>query len=194
MMGMDGSAPVTRKLPSQHLGPFESRQVEMQSALNSVGLKSFNGSINLSASFTGKVGDLVLATGSVDQTGTYVFEVEPEAVGTFRSKDANYWGVANGNDTMFTLWNPTNAAQDVLVTFHYGDGSGQYKLPVHLAAQASTMIDMAMLIAESKTDSDGHVRWRLHHLLRRKQFRHKPQSDTVPSRRNHALQFHRSRL
>ncbi len=157
MMGMDGSAPVTRNLPPQHLGPFEARQVDMQTALNSSGLKGFNGSINLSTSFTGKAGDLVLATGSVDQTGSYVFEVEPESVGNFRSKNANYWGVANGNDTMFTLWNPTGSAQDILVTFYYGDGSGKYDLPVHLGPQASTMIDMAMLIAENKPDSDGNV-------------------------------------
>ncbi len=70
MKDMNGSAPVSRNLPAQHLGPFEARQVDMQAALNSAGLKSFNGSINLSTSFTGKAGDLVLATGSVDQTGS----------------------------------------------------------------------------------------------------------------------------
>ncbi len=129
----------------------------MQTALNSLGLKSFNGSINLSTSFTGKAGDVVLATGSVDQTGTYVFEVEPQGVGASRSKFANYWGVSNGNDTMFTLWNPTSAAQDILVTFYYADGSGKYDLPVHLGPQASSMIDMAILIAEHKPDPEGHV-------------------------------------
>src|SRR5216684_3260778 len=117
--GMRGSAPVARNLPMQHLAPLEARQVDLQGPLNAVGLKNFSGSINLSTSFTGKAGDLVLATGSVDQTGTYVFEVEPESVGSFRSKNANYWGVANGNDTMFSLWNPTGAAQDILVTFYY---------------------------------------------------------------------------
>jgi len=157
MMGMEGSAPVTRNLPAQHLGPFEAWQVDMQAALNSSGLKSFNGSINLSTSFTGKAGDLVLATGSVDQTGSYVFEVEPESVSSFRSKNANYWGVANGNDTMFTLWNPTSITQDILVTFYYGDGSGKYNLPLHLGPQASTMIDMAMLIAEIKPGADGNI-------------------------------------
>src|SRR5713226_7033368 len=70
MKDMNGSAPVSRNLPAQYLGPFEARQVDMQAALNSAGLKSFNGSINLSTSFTGKAGDLVLATGSVDQTGS----------------------------------------------------------------------------------------------------------------------------
>ena len=157
MKDMNGSAPVTRNLPAQHLAPFEARQVDMQSSLNSTGVKNFSGSINLSASFTGKAGDLVLASGSVDQTGSYVFEVEPQGVSSSRSKFNNYWGVANGNDTMFSLWNPTNAAQDILATFYYGDGSGKYTLPVHLEAQASTMIDMAMLIMEKKPDADGNI-------------------------------------
>src|SRR5216683_4915476 len=156
-MGMRGSAPVARNLPMQHLAPLEARQVDLQGPLNAVGLKNFSGSINLSTSFTGKAGDLVLATGSVDQTGTYVFEVEPQGIGTSRSKFANYWGVAHGNDTMFSLWNPTDTPQDIVATFYYGNASGKYTVPVHLDAQASTMIDMAMLIAEIKPDADGNV-------------------------------------
>src|SRR5713226_9596607 len=156
-MGMQGSAPITRNLPAQHLAPFEARQVDLQGPLNAAGLKDFNGSINLSTSFTGKGGDLILATGSVDQTGTYVFEVEPQAVGSSRSKFANYWGVAHGNDTMFSLWNSTDTPQDILATFYYGNGLGKYTVPVHLDAQASTMIDMAMLIAEIRPDADGNV-------------------------------------
>ena len=131
--------------------------MDLQGPLTAAGLKNFNGSINLSASFTGKAGDLVLATGSVDQTGTYVFEVEPQGVGSSRSKYSNYWGVANGNDTMYSLWNPTDKAQDIAATFYYGDGSGKYILPVHLDPQASTMIDMAMLIMEKKSDANGNL-------------------------------------
>jgi len=157
MMGMAGGDPVTRDFPLQLLRPFEARLVQLEAALDAAGLKNFDGSINLSTSITGNAGDLVLATGSVDETGTYVFEVEPQGVGTSRSKIAGYWGVSNGNDTMFTLWNPTAAAQDILVTFYYADGSGQYKLLVHLGPQASTMIDMAMLIAENKPDPEGHL-------------------------------------
>jgi hypothetical protein len=58
---------------------------------------------------------------------------------------------------MFTLWNPTGAPQDIVATFYYGDGSGKYALPVHLDPQASTTIDMAMLIAELKPDANGNI-------------------------------------
>jgi len=156
-IGMTGGAPITRNLPSQHLASFEAKQVGLQGPLDAAGLQNFNGSINLSTSFTGHSGDLVIATGSVDQTGTYVFEVGPKAISTATSQFSNYWSVANGNDTMYSLWNPTGSAQDILVTIYYGDGSGKYTVPVHLDAQASTMIDMAMLIAEIKPDADGNV-------------------------------------
>jgi len=156
-MGMEGSAPVTRNLLTQHLAPFEAKEVDVQGPLNAAGLRGFSGSINLSTTFRGRAGDLVLATGSVDQTGTYVFEVEPQGVGSSNSKFANYWGVTNGNDTMFTLWNPTDVPQDIFATFYYGNGSGKYTVPIHLDAQASTMIDMAMLIAEVKPDADGNI-------------------------------------
>ncbi len=156
-MSTNSSAPVTRSLPTQHLAPGEAKQVDIQSAINSARFGNFNGSINLSTSFTGKGGDLVLASGSVDQTGTYVFEVEPQGVSATHSKFSNYWGVADGNDTMFSLWNPTDTAQDILATFYYADGSGKYVLSVHLEPQASTMIDMAMLIMEMKPDGSGNI-------------------------------------
>jgi len=58
---------------------------------------------------------------------------------------------------MFSLWNPTDQPEDILATFYYADGSGKYVLPVHLEPQASTMIDMAMLIMEHKSDASGNV-------------------------------------
>ena len=127
-------------MSARHLGPREATQIDVPTALSAAGLKNFNGSINLSTSFTGKGGDLIVTSGSVDQTGTYVFEVEPQAVSATHSKFTNYWGVSDGNDTMFTLFNPTNAPQNVVATFYYADGSGRYVLPVHLDPQASTMI------------------------------------------------------
>lgn len=154
---MAGAAAVNRALPAQHLAPLESRQMDLQSALIAAGLKNFNGSINLSASFTGKQGDLVLASGSVDKTGTYVFEVGAKGIGKSRIKFSNYWTIAEGNDTMITLLNPASAAQDIVGTFYFGDGSGKYTVAVHLAPQASAIIDLAMLVAEGKPDASGNT-------------------------------------
>jgi Big-like domain-containing protein len=149
--------PLTANLPPITLGPFRSEQVDMKALLKSQRLDQFNGSLNLSASFTGRAGDLIVATGSVDDTGTYVFEVEPQGVGRTNSKQVSYWTVASGFDTMYSLWNPTSQAQDLTVTFYYGDGSGSYRLPVHLAGNASTTIDMMLLIESQQPDAKGNT-------------------------------------
>jgi len=154
---MNGSNPTTLSLPSQDLLPMEARQIDMHGALAHVGLIEFNGAINVAVSFTGKPGDLIMASGSVDQTGTYVFEVEPQGTGTSEMKFNNYWSVTDGNDTMYSLWNPSSAAQDLTLTFYYGDGNGKYVLPMHLAAEGSAMIDMKELVAQHTPDAAGNV-------------------------------------
>lgn len=152
-----GGAPVSIQLPHEALRPFEARQVDLSDELNSAGLAGFNGAINLAVVFTGKAGDLIVATGSVDQTGTYVFEVAPQGVRKTVRKVRDYWNAADGNDTMFSLWNPTDGAQDIAMTFYYGDGSGSYNLSVHLEPQASTMIDINMLKMEQTPDAKGNT-------------------------------------
>ncbi len=154
---MAGGAPSTLNPAPFRLKPFETMHVELKHVIASLGLERFSGSINLEVSFTGHGGDLVLATGSVDQTGTYVFEVLPEAVGKSFGKQDALWTVASGFDTMYTLWNPTDRGQDFVATFFYGDGSGKYELPIHLGGQGSITIDMARLIAAGQPDPLGHV-------------------------------------
>jgi hypothetical protein len=154
MSGMDGT-PVTRNLPVRRVHAFEAKVVELRSMLDAAGLKEFNGSLNFSISYMGHGADLVFATGSVDQTGTYVFEVAPQAIGGSIGKISGYWSVSGGSDAMFTVWNPTDAPQDIVATLYYGDGSGTYHLPVHLAPQASTMLDIAMLMMEETRDIEG---------------------------------------
>jgi len=157
MPEMDGGTPVNRTLPIQRLRPFEAKQVDMESMLGTVGVKNLNGTINLGIAFAGQSGDLLIASGSVDQTGTYVFEVRPQAISSTIGKITGYWSIANGNDTMYSLWNPTDAPQDLTATIYYGDGSGTYRLPIHLAPQASTMIDIAMLIMSKTRDANGKL-------------------------------------
>ncbi|HEV2386362.1 MAG TPA: Ig-like domain-containing protein [Candidatus Acidoferrales bacterium] len=108
-------------------------------------------------SYSGAFGDLVVATGSVDQTGTYVFEVPASPAWQTLSKDSPFWTTADGSDTMFTLWNSGSSAEDLIATFTWNGMAGQYRLPVHLDAGASLVIDMAQLIAANKPDGDGKV-------------------------------------
>ena len=154
---MPGGSPVTVPLPVQQLQPLETRQLDLASMLAKLGLGGLNGDVNLTFSITGHGADLLIATESVDQTGNFVFPVPAEPIGQSFGKGIGHWTVANGVDTMYSLWNPTNTDQDFVVTLHYGDGSGQYVMPLHLAAQASTTIDIAMLIAMRQPNANGNL-------------------------------------
>ena len=128
---MAGPKPVTRALPPVRLAPFETRYLTSE-LFRARQLRSLRGMINISASFDGQAGDLLVATGSTDQSGTYVFAVEPQGVGRSFSKEGHYWKAADGCDTMLTLLNPTEQEQDFLVTFFFGQREAPYKLPVTL--------------------------------------------------------------
>ncbi len=155
--GVGGSSPLSLTLPAQQLKPYETLRLDLPAMLANAGLANFDGDINLTFSLTGRGGDLVLTTGSVDQTGNFVFPVLPEAIGRSFGKGISHWTVANGLDSMYTLWNPLDTAQDFLMTLHYGDGSGQYVKAIHLAGKASVTIDVGMLLTEHEPDVNGDL-------------------------------------
>jgi hypothetical protein len=125
--------------------------------LGSIGLGGYNGQITESFSTVSNPSDLIVATGSTDQTANYVFEVLPRVAATTKSLQDLFWRVGSGYDTMTTLWNSGAAAEDLLITFSFAGAKGHYKLPVHLAPGASSSIDMADLIAEAKADAEGNL-------------------------------------
>jgi hypothetical protein len=67
----------------------------------------------------------------VDQTGTYVFETNPEGLGTTMSRDMTYWSIAGGSDTMISLWKSSGNAEDISVLFYVSGVQKPYTLPVH---------------------------------------------------------------
>jgi hypothetical protein len=84
------------------------------------------GDVNLEFSWIGSSQDILMGTGSVDQTGNYVFAVVPSAVAPSGSKHSVYWQYQGGFDTMYTLWNPDAKLEDLLVTLYFGKGVQQY--------------------------------------------------------------------
>ncbi len=143
--------------PAQHLNPFESKRVDMRRALSDAGLSTYNGTINVAVSYTGQNADIIEASGSVDQSGTYVFEVPARSVETSLSKETPYWSTANGADTMVTIWNPSSTPEDITMTLHFAGGSRRYTFPVHLAPYASSNLDLMQLIESRKPDKDGNI-------------------------------------
>ena len=125
--------------------------------LEASGLKNYSGTVHLRLSYQGSPQALIVATGSVDQTGSYVFDVGAKGINQDRGKRISYWqnDPNTGTNTMFTLWNPESASQDLLVTLYFRDGS--YKLPVHLDTNGTSMFNIAELAMKQGPDADGHV-------------------------------------
>ncbi|HKW75173.1 MAG TPA: hypothetical protein VJN64_06580 [Terriglobales bacterium] len=152
---MEGSTARTVPVAPIKLRPGESRELDGNDILARAGLANFNGSVNLGFSFNGDGNDLLLATGSVDQKGTYVLPVEATGNGESESKWLKYWSVANGDDTMISLFNPGDKPEDLQMTLFFMDG--QYKVPIHLDPKGSTMLMLGEIITAHRPDADGHT-------------------------------------
>lgn len=98
---------------------------------------------------------LLMASGSVDDTGNYVFQVRTHEAAESLQKTISYWDTANGDDTMVTVWNPADEAQDFNFTISYS--GGEYVLPLHLAARATRSFNLASFIKDQVLDANGHA-------------------------------------
>ena len=78
------------------LQPYQTHSFDVPALLSLAGLQNFNGSFNLIFDVEGSV---LIASGSVDQKNTYVFEVMPESVKESASKGLAYWSTKNGDDS-----------------------------------------------------------------------------------------------
>jgi hypothetical protein len=153
---MAQEGPVSKQL-SQDLAARATRRVDLPAILQTLGIQDFSGSINIGASYTGLPSDLVMASGSVDQTGNYVFEVQPQALSPARKKLGNYWNLDAGSNTMYSLWNPTDKPQNVVIALQYNNGAGKYKVPVRVDPQSSVMLDLKNIIQANAPDAEGNV-------------------------------------
>jgi hypothetical protein len=148
---MAGSQMTRIVLPVQHLGAGEARQLPLAASLT-----NFSGMATLVISYVGRSHDLLIATGSVDQTATYVFQVAPDTAAESWAKNDPYWSVADGFDTMMTVFNSGDAPEDIVATLTYIGGSGHYWVPLHLMPGESQMLDVGQLIEMHQPDADGN--------------------------------------
>src|SRR5258708_5030103 len=135
--------------------PFETRQLDVASLLTDAGLRGFNGSLNLILEAQGQPRALLLASGSVDQKNTYVFQVLPHGVQDSAAKTISYWSTAKGDDTMVTVWNPADKSQDYRFTLFFA--GGQYVLPIHLEARATRTLNVSSIIENQIPDENGNT-------------------------------------
>jgi len=149
---MDSGHAKSLPLPDLTLGPGQVAGLPIHDVL--VNQKQVE-SMSLALSYTGDYGDIIAATGSTDATGNYVFPVVPQVIAPSGSKTSVYWLTSGGFDTMYTVWNPGSDAEDLLATLHYGSAGETYRLPLHLEAYASEMIDIGELIRTRQLDQNG---------------------------------------
>jgi hypothetical protein len=152
---MEGGAARSAQLQPFSLAPLQTKALDVSALVSGAGLGSFNGSVNLILDAQGQSGSLLLASGSVDKKNTYVFQVRPQGIQDSEAKTISYWSTGNGNDTMVTIWNPADEAQDFLFTLHYT--GGHYRMPIHLGPRATQMFNILDIIRNPIPDDEGNT-------------------------------------
>jgi hypothetical protein len=153
---MDATGPRSSQLPPVTLPAHQSVTLDVLSMMSVAGLRTLNGSINLTLEFPeSSRSSLVVASGSVDQTKNYVFGVMPSLVAESESKNLSYWSVDNGDDTMVALWNPADEEQDLVFEIFFS--GGHYLLPARLGPRATRTFNISELIHNQIPDSEGNV-------------------------------------
>lgn len=149
---MEGGNARFSQLPAIKLEPYQTQSLDVPALLSAAGLQNFNGTFNLVFDVQGSV---LMTSGSVDQKNTYVFEVMPGSVKESASKSIGYWSTKSGDDTMMTLWNPADEAQDFVLTVFFS--GGHYNLAVHLGPRATHMFNMSEIIMNQLPDKNGNL-------------------------------------
>jgi hypothetical protein len=152
---MDAGKPRSTELSQISIAPHQTVNLNVPSLIAAAGLKGFSGSVNLVLDTTALPGALSLASGSVDKTDTYVFEVTPHGIAESASRAICYWSTGNGDDTMITVWNPADEPQDFAFTLFYS--SGHYVFPIHLEARATQTFNISDLIRNQLPDAAGNI-------------------------------------
>jgi len=152
---MEGSVSRSARLARVTVTPHQTLNLNVPLMLVRAGLGRLNGSVNLVLEAESNSDALLLASGSVDQKNTYVFQVLPWAAIESLAQGISYWSTGNGDDTMVTLWNPADEEQDfIFVIFFSG---GRYSYSVHLNARATRMFNISEIINSQIPDKDGNV-------------------------------------
>ncbi len=152
---MAGGVAQTAELPSIAIAPYNSKTLDIPAALAAAGLGTFAGSVNLVFDVRGTAGGLLVTGGAVDQSNSYVFNVVPRGISWSAGKSLSYWSTANGDDTMITLWNPADEAQDLI--FRLDFAGGHYRYPVHLGPRATQTFNISDIVSSNVPDDAGNV-------------------------------------
>jgi hypothetical protein len=74
---------------------------------------------------------------------------------TSASKNLSYWSIGDGDDTMVTLWNPADEAQELMFTLFFS--GGHYRFPIHLGPRATYAFNVSEIIHNQIPDDEGNL-------------------------------------
>lgn len=143
------------QLQPVQLQPYQSQSLNVTQMLGLSGIPNYNGSFNVVFNGNVKPGSLLTTGGSVDQTKNYVFQIVPGGVAESASKSVANWSTANGDDTMITLWNAADEAQDLVLKLFFT--GGHYLVPIHLDPRATRMINLSDVVQNAPPDAEGNT-------------------------------------
>jgi Bacterial Ig-like domain (group 2) len=153
---MEGAGPHSARLSAIQLAPYQTHSLNLSVLLAAAGLKNFNGSFNLVLDVQGgPIQALLVASGSVDKKNTYVFEVGSAGIQESQARSLSYWSIGDGDDTMVTLWNPADEAQDFVFTLFFT--GGHYGFPIHIGPRATYMFNVSEIVHNQIPDAEGDV-------------------------------------
>lgn len=110
---------------------------------------------HISVAFQGRNEDLIFDAGSVDQSGSYVFQVMPAAEVPTVSKIFCLWSIEGDASSMISIWNYANKPQDATLTLYYS--GGKYRIPIHLEPRKAYNLDTMTLVRSRVPDADGNL-------------------------------------
>ena len=152
---MEGGAAHSAALAPLTVLPHQTQNLNLPTRLAAAGLRNFNGSVNLELDTQGPKEGLVMAGGSVDRKNTYVFEVTPRVILESEAKNIARWSTSNGDDTMVTVWNPADEAQDFKFTLFFS--GGHYGYPIHLGPRATQTFNVSEITQSGVPDAEGNI-------------------------------------
>jgi hypothetical protein len=152
---MEGGVTHSAQLQRFTVPPNATLSFDVVSSMARAGVKSLNGVVNLELYVPGESPALLLASGSVDDSHNYVFEVKPQGVVESTARAVGGWSTANGDDTMITVWNPADEPQHLAFTLLFS--GGHYKLPLDLDARATRTFNISEIVAAQIPDAEGNT-------------------------------------
>jgi hypothetical protein len=110
--------------------------------------------ITLSVTYESQDSDLLLQAGSVDQTGNYVFDVEPTGALSTSSKPIRYWTADGPFDTMVSFYNTSATDAVVNLTLFFNE-TGRYVIPIHLKGNGQLELNIGDYVRRQQPDAEG---------------------------------------